>query len=86
MYDNPVTTNRHALNGNEPKNRRKVANHGLPVETAISVFDDPHALSVSIELSTMGEHWQKVGQIDSVVILVARTWWEDDGEDVSFDG
>jgi uncharacterized protein len=29
----------------ESKNRRNVAKHGIPFETAMSVFDDPHALS-----------------------------------------
>jgi uncharacterized DUF497 family protein len=66
----------------ESKNRQNAVKHGIWFETAASVFDDPHALSDRDRIVDNEERWQTIGQLGAAVILVAHTWWEDDGEDV----
>ena len=66
----------------ESKNRRNMAKHGVSFESAMLVFDDPHALSDLDRVVDDEERWQTIGQIGVAVILVAHTWWEDNGEDV----
>lgn len=55
-------------------NQRK---HGLSLETAQRVFDDPPALS-RVDRDADEERWQTVGMIEGVVVLVVHTWHEAD--------
>jgi len=64
----------------EPKNRRNVAKHGTPFEVAALVFDDPHALSFQDRIVNDELRWQTFGTVSG--LMVAHTWFEDEGEDV----
>jgi uncharacterized DUF497 family protein len=66
----------------EAKNRQNLARHKIDFETAALVFDDPHVLSDQDREVDDEERWQTVGNIGVLVVLVAHTWWEEDGEEV----
>jgi uncharacterized DUF497 family protein len=66
----------------EPKNRRNVAKHGTPFEVAALVFDDPHALSFQDRIVNDELRWQTFETVSGLVLMVAHTWFEDEGEDV----
>jgi uncharacterized DUF497 family protein len=66
----------------ESKNRRNVARHGIRFETATLVFEDSQALSDLDRVVDGEERWQTIGRIGALTILVAHTWWEENGEDV----
>jgi len=66
----------------EAKNRENLAKHKISFETAVLVFDDPHALSDQDRVVDDEERWQTIGTIGILVVLVAHTWWDDDGEEV----
>jgi uncharacterized protein len=68
---------------NERKNRRNRAKHKVSFETAIFVFDDPRALSLLEHVVEGEERWQTLGLVGGmVVLLVAHTYREEDGEEV----
>lgn len=65
----------------ERKNAANKARHGVAFETAARVFDDPLHLSIQDRIEEGEERWQTLGMIDSVVVVVAHSWFEDeDGE------
>jgi uncharacterized DUF497 family protein len=64
------------------KNRNNVAKHKVSFETAISVFDDASALSVADRIVNGEERWQTLGMVDGVILIVAHTWAETDGDEV----
>ena len=67
----------------EAKNRRNLAKHKISFETAKLAFEDPHALSLQDCMVAGEERWQTLGMIgDGIVVLVAHTYWENDGEEV----
>lgn len=67
----------------EDKNRRNRSKHGLSFETACLVFDDPQQLNLQDRHVDGEERWQTIGRIgDVLVVLVAHTWCEPDGEPV----
>ncbi len=67
----------------EAKNRRNLARHKIDFETAVLVFDDPHALSYQDRLVDGEDRWQTFGMIDGIVLMVAYIFWEEeDGEEV----
>jgi hypothetical protein len=67
----------------EVKNRRNRRKHKISFETAIMVFDDPHALSDREREVDNEERWQAVGVIaGSVTVVVAYTYWQENGEEV----
>jgi uncharacterized protein len=66
----------------QSKNRRNVSKHGFAFEVAALVFDDPHALSFIDRIINDEERWQTFGTVGSLVVMVAHTWFEQDGEDV----
>jgi uncharacterized DUF497 family protein len=66
----------------EAKNRRNRTKHRISFETAKSVFDDPNHLSVLDRTIEGEERWQTLGLIGGVVVLVAHTYREEDGEEV----
>jgi uncharacterized DUF497 family protein len=56
--------------------------HGITFETAQLVFEDPYALSYQDYASDEEERWQTFGMIAGVIVMVAHTVWEEDGEEV----
>jgi uncharacterized DUF497 family protein len=65
------------------KNRRNFAKHQISFETAKLVFEDPHALSVQDRAVEDEERWQTLGMVGGVVVvLVAHTYREENGEEV----
>jgi uncharacterized DUF497 family protein len=71
------------LTWDETKNRRNLAKHRVSFETAGLVFEDPHAISRLDRIEGGEERWQTLGLAgDIVVLLVAHTYGEDDGEEV----
>ena len=55
------------------KNRDNRRNHRLSFETAVLVFDDPHAASCRNPYPDE-ERWQTLGMVDNVLLLVIHTW------------
>jgi hypothetical protein len=67
----------------EPKNRSNRKKHRISFEIAQFVFSDPFALSVVERVVQGEERWQTLGLIaGAVVVLVAHTVEEEDGEEV----
>ncbi|WP_180542348.1 BrnT family toxin [Nevskia soli] len=66
----------------EKKNRRNLAKHKVSFQTAISVFDDPFALSIQDRMSDGEERWQTLGLIDGVILLIVAHTWQDDDDEV----
>jgi hypothetical protein len=65
------------------KNRRNRAKHRVSFESAVLVFDDPHALSTLERIQDGEERWQTIGMAGGIVILlVAHTYEETGGEQV----
>ena len=64
------------------KNLANVARHNISFETASLVFDDPHALSYQDFSAEDEVRWQTFGKIGGLIVMVAHTCWEDDGEEV----
>jgi uncharacterized DUF497 family protein len=68
--------------------KRRIArisqNHGIDFETAALVFEDPHALSFQDRIIEGEERWQTFGVINGLmlIVMVAHTWWEEQGEDI----
>ena len=67
----------------EGKNRANLAKHKISFGTAKLVFDDPFALSIQDRFIDDEERWQTSGMIDDVIlIVVAHTWTDDEGDEV----
>jgi uncharacterized protein len=66
----------------EDKNRGNIQKHKVSFETARSAFDDEQALSVMDRIVDGEERWQTLGTISGIVLIVAHTYWDEDGEDV----
>ena len=67
----------------EAKGRSNLEKHGVSFETAQLVFDDPHHLSLRDRDVDGEERWQTFGSVGGVVLLlVAHTWSERDGEEM----
>ena len=67
----------------EKKNRRNKRKHKVSFETASLVFDDPKALSIQDRSVDGEDRWQTLGMVcDLVVLLVAHTWHEENGEEI----
>jgi uncharacterized DUF497 family protein len=65
------------------KDRRNLRKHKISFENAKRVFDDPHALADPDREVDDEVRWQTVGVIgDSITIVVAYTYREEDGEEV----
>ena len=63
----------------ENKNRDNKRKHGLSFETAILVFDDP-LMAHRPDQNSNEERWHTIGLIEGVVVIVAHTWPEPQGE------
>jgi uncharacterized DUF497 family protein len=67
----------------ERKSRRNLAKHKVSFETATLVFDDPRAISRLDRIEHGEERWQTVGLAGGIVVLlVAHTYYDEDGEEV----
>jgi hypothetical protein len=66
----------------EDKNRSNVSNHKVSFETAISVFDDQRALSIPDRIVEGEERWQTLGMTGGVVLIVAHTWTDEEGDEM----
>ena len=65
------------------KSSRNLAKHRISFETASLVFEDPHLLVREDRVVVGEERWQAVGLIGgAVIVLVAHTHREEDGEEV----
>lgn len=66
----------------ENKSRSHIAKHKVSFETAISVFDDQHALSVPDRVVEGEERWQTLGMIAGIVLIVAHACSDEEGDEV----
>jgi uncharacterized DUF497 family protein len=67
----------------ERKSRSNRARHHVSFETAQLVFEDPFAMSLQDRTVEGDERWQTMGLVGAaVVLLVAHTYEEEDGEEV----
>jgi len=64
------------------KNRGNVVKRKVSFETVISLFDDQHAISISDCIVDGEERWQTLGMIAGLILIVAHTWRDEDGEEV----
>jgi uncharacterized protein len=65
---------------NDNKNASNQAKHGVRFEMAQLVFDDPLHLSRQDRFENGEQRWQTIGLVsDCVLLLVAHTWFDDDG-------
>lgn len=66
----------------DDKNAINKQKHGISFETARLVFDDPWHLSRQDRVEQGEERWQTIGLAgDAVLLLVAHTWRDQDGEE-----
>src|SRR6267154_2833882 len=62
----------------ENKNRQNLRKHDVRFETAVLVFDDPHAITRRYENCSDEESWITVGAIGpGSILLVVHTFYED---------
>jgi uncharacterized DUF497 family protein len=81
MYNRVVTPLR--FTWDEEKSRRNLANHKVSFETAKLVFEDPRAFSRLDRGEHGEERWQTLGLVQGIVVLlVAHTYRDDDGEEL----
>jgi len=67
----------------EAKSRANRRKHGVGFETAALVFDDPKHVSIQDRHVEDEERWQTLGRVGLfVVLLVAHTYRDDDGDEV----
>ena len=66
----------------EEKNRHNLSKHKISFKTASLVFDDPQQLSVQDRVVEGEERWQTLGMVSDILVIVAHTWEEEDGEEV----
>jgi uncharacterized DUF497 family protein len=65
----------------EEKSRLNQAKHKISFKAATLVFDDPRAVSRVDRVEGGEERWQTLGLAGGIVVLlVANTYREDDGE------
>lgn len=65
----------------ERKNRRNRLKHRVSFETAVFVFDDPHAMSIQDRFVQGEERWQTLGLIEGAVVLLVAHSVEVEGEE-----
>jgi len=64
------------------KNLGNVVKRKVSFETVISLFDDQNAISISDRIVDVEERWQTLGIIAGLILIVAHTWRDEDGEEV----
>src|SRR5580700_6045749 len=66
---------------NPVKARANLAKHGIDFETAIHVFDDPHAFAEPDLGSFEEERWRTIGLVSGVLLLLVAHAVRDEGDD-----
>jgi uncharacterized DUF497 family protein len=66
----------------EAKNRKNFKKHGIQFETAVLVFEDPHALSFQDRVIEDEERWQIFGAVHGRIVMVAHVWREENEDEV----
>ena len=67
----------------ENKNRRNLRKHNVRFETAVLVFDDPHAMTQREYGSDNEERWITMGAIGpGSILLVVHTYSDEGGDEV----
>lgn len=70
------------LTWDSEKDALNKSKHGVSFETAALVFDDPFHLSVKDRIVDGEERWRTMGRVgDMVVVIVAHTYTEHDGDE-----
>jgi uncharacterized protein len=64
------------------KNASNLRKHDVDFETATLVFDDPMQLPVQDRVVEGEERWQTLGRADDMLLVVAHTVENDEGEEV----
>ena len=64
----------------EAKNRHNIRKHKISFETAKLVFDDPLQRSIRDRIVEGEERWQTLGMIKGLIVVVAHTYREQNGE------
>lgn len=65
------------------KNQSNKVKHKVSFEIASLVFEDPFHISILERIENGEERWQTMGMVGSVVVLlVAHTFLEEEGEEV----
>lgn len=65
------------------KARSNLAKHGVSLDTACEVFDDPMVITAPDRFVDGEFRWRSVGRVGPIAILfVAHTYRDDDGEEV----
>ncbi len=71
------------IDWDDSKNKRNTLKHRLSFATARLVFDDPFHVSIIERVVDGEEHWQSIGMIAGVLIVVgAHTVGNDDGGNI----
>ena len=65
----------------EYKNRRNRSKHNVSFETAVLVFDDPHAISIQDRFVQGEERWQTLGLIEGVIVMLVAHSVEVEGDE-----
>jgi uncharacterized protein len=65
---------------NEIKNRHNIRKHKISFETAKLVFDDPFQRSIRDRIVDGEERWQTLGMMKGLIVVVAHTYREEDGD------
>ena len=66
----------------ENKAASNLEKHGISFDEAMLVFADPFLLMNQDRIENSEMRWQSIGEIEGIaVILVAHTWFDDDGEE-----
>ena len=66
----------------ENKASSNLEKHSISFDEAILVFADPFFLMSQDRIENGEVWWQSIGEIEGVaVIIVAHTWYDDDGEE-----
>ena len=67
----------------DEKSRRNLVKHKVSFETAPLVFDDPYSISRLDRVTEAEERWHTLGLVYGIVVLlVAHTYSEQEGEEV----
>jgi uncharacterized protein len=65
------------------KNRQNFIKHDIRFETAVLVFDDPHALTRPDPFSEDEERWITIGAAEQeAIMVVVHTWRERNAEEI----
>ncbi|WP_373797560.1 BrnT family toxin [Kaistella sp.] len=67
----------------ENKAKINLQKHGVTFEDAMAVFTDPHRITKQDRFENGEYRWQTIGYSRNIILLlVAHTIWDDDGNEV----